>query len=1306
MSLCLLSGVVKCKKDRSFAEGQLCPRCSSPEHLKGKDMSDVKEFICSGPTISSSEKHITHEENNGELLPIDRIKAPFGNLSLVLSDEHGTKADLFCHILQPRDSSEISWNTSRSQQMTVNLTLVLDVECSVNRENYESLWRLLAYYSEVSVHLRREIMLTKHPEVSYRYRQDTEKDTFYYTGVRAEVLTRPAWLMQSFINLKLNRPYSSSRSVRLVLNTHVSTVTDQEMIRQQKRSWVMIQQDNTTQTIFSSLVGGTIEMKCAVHSSEDAAVVLWMLPGGSRIGAASGTHHNRASVSNAGTLHIKSVQHADAGVYYCVAEVTGDVDILPFRLTVVDSSTPLQGEDIGSAITRFVGQSSALSCLSVAAPDAVVNWIFPDGSIFNSKTNSSRALVYSNGTLFIPHSQLNNNGYHKCVVMNQHGVDVMATKLTVLRRKGVQPLRAYPSRPQSAAGVSTKVKAFVEDVEEASGDDVNTRERIIPNRIFNHRRRGQGSFGHGRRRRPFRKDMGGEKNKTAFANQRSVHAKNKIDPQKWADILAKIREKNTPNPSVHKPSVQRVNEEHPALTDNTEGSSPDDSAQHAHDTQTTHTEEENKNINHTIRNPQSVYNDVITQERHVGTISDERTENNQIIKPQSETHFSKTIIRTSLSNPSNSSSVKKEASQPRARNHLSSRRRYGSRRRMQFRRPFSKLATNKPQSTSTTAGDHEGSTVTMNTDQTTGQRDTSVYPTIIPHQSVYPTLKTVPPEDTSVYLSSGDTDHIYSTFKMTAHVYPSISTESVYLTHNKPLKDTSVHPTPKTTHIYPTISTESVNPSFGETDHIYPTNPPEDTSIYPATAKTYPTISTGDTFVYPTSGDHRDTIIPPESVYLTPEITAIIPPVHPNSRQTVNMYPSNPTGDKSVYPSTKTIHIYPIMPPEDTSVHSAFVETDHMYPTNPTEDKSVHLSPKTTAHIYPTIPPEDMSVYPTTEETDHKYPTTLNTFVYPTSAHTYPTIPTQRYTVYSHPTIPTRDTSVNQTDMMSTDGEDKRMSVLQENDGDIPQEKVEDYMTSLNVDLSSTPAAGHLFSPTPALQTHTTEDGFTSESHSENDEFTSVQPPADRFKEEFIQNQVPLPLTAETPTKSIISVERQTESRSENNEIIFFRSVSTVKRPLIVPSATITTKPITTPTTTTNTKTPAVHRTPDLTRHHNTIPEINHIDVRKHERRPSSDNRYHHTDRRKPASTSTAGSDHSTTSSNITQSNQTAGESVNRKWSEALPVLQMRPRITTGKLHTVTVNAGSRVQISCDADGEPKPHLSWTKISTGNTHDV
>ncbi len=123
--------------------------------------------------------------------------------------------------------------------------------------------------------------------------------------------------------------------MRLILNTHLTTTTDKEPVR----SWVMIEHDNKTQTSFSSVVGGAIEMDCRVQSSGNAAVH-WMAPDGSKIKAAFGSTDKRVSVSSSGKLHIKSVEHRDSGVYYCIAEVAGDIDVLPFRLSVMDSSNP------------------------------------------------------------------------------------------------------------------------------------------------------------------------------------------------------------------------------------------------------------------------------------------------------------------------------------------------------------------------------------------------------------------------------------------------------------------------------------------------------------------------------------------------------------------------------------------------------------------------------------------------------------------------------------------------------------------------------------------------------------------------------------------------------------------------------------------------------------------------------------------------------------------------------------------------------------------------------------------------------
>ncbi|XP_051999077.1 matrix-remodeling-associated protein 5 [Xyrauchen texanus] len=1337
------SGVMKCKKDRTFLNGQLCPLCTSPKHLKGKYISDFKDFICSGPAIRSSGMDISHEENISELLPIDRIKPPFGNISLTLSDEHGTKADLICQILEPRESSKISWNYTKSLEIAANMSLFFDLECPIDRDNYESLWRLLAYYSEVPVHLRREIMLTKEPEVSYRYKQDIEKDAFYYTGVRANVLAQPSWLMQSFMNIKLNRPYSSSKSVRLILNTHLSIITDREIVRQQRRSWVMIQQNNKTQTTFSSIVGGVIEMDCNVQSSGNAAI-RWMLPDGSEIKAAFRTPDNRVSVSSTGTLHFKFVDHRDSGVYYCIAEVVGDIDILPFRLSIVESSTPLTGERVGSALTRFVGESASLPCLTVAAPDAVVNWIFPDGHIVNAKANISRAVVYANGTLFIPHSQLNNNGYHKCVAMNQHGVDVLATKLTVLRRKPIQPLKRFPIGPQSAAGVSTKVKAFLEEMEEASGDDSNTQDRILPNRSFinqrwgpNARKRGQ-SFGNVRRRRPFRKGMHGEQ------NQRSVNTKHKIDPQKWADILAKIREKTANTPR------RTVNSAKPGSIDNTEGSSPDginpqeepntfgtphEMGHQAYNTPTIapQIEQQNHNINQTApseldtssdnvtytRYPTAASDYVITEMnvaegRHVGTISPhEQTENNRVnLGPviKLETESPGNISRTGgfdagklvVFTTNSTGSIKQEAptasTQSRAKDHWNTRRRIGGRRRIALRRPISKMTTRRPWSTSTVAEVHF-QTVSLTTEPKTLAEDSSVHPTTRASVHVY---LTTPTEGKSVQ----------TTTRASAQEYPIT-----------PAKTTFVYPT---TRSFQRILTDGMNE--------------ENTIIF---------------------SDGNIHLVKPIDLLEIEETTS--------SRGPSTSHPISTTLATVSGVLTKGLQnedTTPLEDKEDEDNASAEEMDENFVPVynNPTDTPPAENVPLTTSRRDFTNILSPVLLTDATEMSFTLNPDDSPLDVFHVQESHFEDALRQNDTLEFSSS---RENVTSKEESVVNSVPPEHYLILQ------PSESLkEEGLVQNHISFSSTTKT------TVGIQTKS----LATHSH-----------PNERFKEEgLVQHQASIPSTTETPTTSIISVGIQTGSLEASSQTPFLAThndnlysnsfskgdqrerlvpkhetlivpatftdtsttITSAETTTIIPNTTqlikITTLPTATTLLSTTTATPASPLTSGLPLPDNKIPiysrnpATNYIDARHSIIIPSTNNRYpfYHSrnpsvvfrpniNRKPPEITSsvdlrsvnniksittpkilTTTSSTPTTTSRTTQPNnhiQIHGESINRQSSTVLlpqrpqtpAVLPMRPRITTAKLHTITVNAGTDVLLRCDSVGEPKPFLTWTKVSTG-----
>ncbi|XP_041834198.1 matrix-remodeling-associated protein 5 [Melanotaenia boesemani] len=540
-------GVLKCKKDRNLPKGQLCPVCSSPRNLQATDLHAAEDLICSGPLINSPQR-TSLQEDQSEVLTTEDFKEPIGSVSLSLSDEHGNQVDLECSVSEPRELTNISWEQINPLQLVSNITFLVDLECPVDRERYEQLWRLIAYYSSVPAHLERGFIISKDPHPTYVYRQSSVKDALYYTGVKVNMMAQPEWLMQTSVDLQLNRPQSSARTVKLILGMDVSKTLETELVRRQSRTWVTIESTNTTRKVFTVMLGRPSQMDCKVQSSE-RPVIQWMLPDGSKLDAPYSSSDNRVSVSGDGRLVIKAVSHKDTGVYYCMARVNGDFSVLHFHLNVQESSSPLPGEETQvTSIEKLAGNPVSIDCTASGSPDADVGWILPSNNIVSFHHNSSRVFVYSNGTLNIPQTQLLDSGYYKCIAMNQFGVDTLATKMTVLRRKGLmQPLQKFPTRPQSASGVNTQIKILPAETEEASGDMEVSQDGAPTRRLVGVRRRIPGKGGVHPSRNVWRRPPVLQKPPGSHTeNRRRINmSKNKIDPEKWADILAKIRDKNT-----------------------------------------------------------------------------------------------------------------------------------------------------------------------------------------------------------------------------------------------------------------------------------------------------------------------------------------------------------------------------------------------------------------------------------------------------------------------------------------------------------------------------------------------------------------------------------------------------------------------------------------------------------------------------------------------------------------------------------------------------------------------------------------
>lgn len=577
-------GVLKCKKDKAYLDGQLCPMCFSPKHLKKKQLQELEKPTCNSPIIHTSHRAISPEDTESDILTMDEFRQPLGNISLGLSDEHGHQVDLECIVTEPGVHTSVGWDYVNQSQISANVTLTLDLKCAIDRSSYEKLWRLIAYYSDVPAHLRREIMLSKDPYTSFRYRQDVEKDALYYTGVKANIAADPPWLMQSSMDLQLNRLQSTSKSVQIILSTHLTEVMEKEYIRQQSRGWVIIESRNNTRTMQTAVVGSPAKINCTIHSSGNESVK-WMLPDGSTLKTPYSNVDRMLSASSGGVLEIKSLDHSDSGVYYCIAQVSDDLTILPFRLTVEESSSPPPGGDgVTEPVTGFAGRPFFLPCVATGSPDADIHWILPDGSIVNKWINISRIFVASNGTLIIQHIQLSDNGYYKCVAGNQHGMDTLATKVIITRPQGMLPLRKYSSSPQPVEGVSTKVKVLVKNDVESSGynEPEEFLEKALPTQVdFPNRRRvpsvgirgGHPSRNSWRRPATPRRRIGTpvvDRVNTVESKRRINMSNNQIDPKHWANILAKVRSggtsSKTTTPNYIQTSTQKIQESEAAYT--------------------------------------------------------------------------------------------------------------------------------------------------------------------------------------------------------------------------------------------------------------------------------------------------------------------------------------------------------------------------------------------------------------------------------------------------------------------------------------------------------------------------------------------------------------------------------------------------------------------------------------------------------------------------------------------------------------------------------------------------------------------
>uniref|UniRef100_A0A8C8YVW2 Matrix remodeling associated 5 n=1 Tax=Prolemur simus TaxID=1328070 RepID=A0A8C8YVW2_PROSS len=560
-------GILKCKKDKAYEGGQLCAMCASPKKLYRQEIHKLKDVACLKPSIESplrqnssrdAEEEQEPEEDSDSQLVLEGFQLPLWNISLNMTDEHGNMVDLVCDIKKPMDVYKIHLNQTDPPEIDINATVALDFECPMTRENYEKLWKLIAYYSEVPVKLQRELMLSKNPRVSYQYRQDADDDALYYTGVRAQVLAEPEWVMQPSIEIQLNRRQSTAKKVLLSYYAHHSqTLSAKDMMQARSKSWVMIEPSGAVQRAQTVLEGGSCQLSCNVKASESPSI-FWVLPDGSVLKAPIDDQDSKFSILSSGWLRIKSVEQSDSGLYHCVAQVRDEMDRIAYRVLVQPPSTRPSERDTVT-IAKNPGEPVMLPCSALAIPEAQLSWILPNKRMIHDLANTSHAYMLANGTLSIPKVQVSDAGYYRCVAVNQQGADHFTVEVAVSKKgSGRSPKKG--KRPDAKA--LSRVREDVVEDEGASGmgDEDHTSRRILQPKdqeVFlktkDEANTGEKKGKKGRRKlKPWKHpEKEPESNiaegRRVFESRRRINMANKqINPERWADILARVRGKNLP----------------------------------------------------------------------------------------------------------------------------------------------------------------------------------------------------------------------------------------------------------------------------------------------------------------------------------------------------------------------------------------------------------------------------------------------------------------------------------------------------------------------------------------------------------------------------------------------------------------------------------------------------------------------------------------------------------------------------------------------------------------------------------------
>lgn len=457
---------------------------------------------------------------------IKDLEHPLGHLTFILSDSHGNRAHVACNVTHPVEDTTMVWEPMRRKdEIVVNVTLLTFLECEIDRDALQNLWRLVAYYYESPAILERGTRLGNSSKVTFQYSQATHDESPYFTELKGHLMAEPAWLLQPRVTLQLNRRKTTTKKLVLNFSTfiskHITGRGDEEDV---VSSWAMIQR-GVPGRIQSVLEHSEVSLDCSVLSSGHQPVE-WMLPD---LTTVDQTDSRKIRLEN-NRLVIKNTSIADSGLYHCFVRTDTNVDIVTYRLTV--RMRLLSPSDLnGKQISVENGDTLSLPCLVTSPHPIETRWFLPNNQILKASDMKQRVYVSQNNTLILKKVTYEDAGEYSCLAANLYGTDMLSHLIVVTGEN---------EEAQRSVTVSKdELLLFESEDSEGSGYEEIQRPtaKLTPQRVDGKHRGGT-----------VRQNAKGKKIKEGV--RKPNNSVKELDPSRWEQILAKANAKFSTMPPV------------------------------------------------------------------------------------------------------------------------------------------------------------------------------------------------------------------------------------------------------------------------------------------------------------------------------------------------------------------------------------------------------------------------------------------------------------------------------------------------------------------------------------------------------------------------------------------------------------------------------------------------------------------------------------------------------------------------------------------------------------------------------------